>query len=239
MVVSPLPPVCHVIALLCGALQRIGIRELRQHASRYLALVSRGEQFEVTDRGRPVALLVPVRRQAWDDLIASQRLTLPSDETDIVDDEPRDYGVDASRRAPRDARNQRVRLYLDSSALVKLVQRELESAALREFLRQYRQDERVASELARVEVVRSVLAGGPSAVTHARRQLARLYLMAVDRDVLNRAATLAPASLVRSLDAIHLSSAQLLGAELRAVVTSDVRMAQAAASLGMTVESPH
>jgi prevent-host-death family protein len=77
-------------------MQRIGIRELRQHASRYLALVSRGEQFEVTDRGRPVALLVPVRRQAWDDLIASQRLTLPSDETDIVDDEPRDYGVDAS-----------------------------------------------------------------------------------------------------------------------------------------------
>jgi uncharacterized protein len=132
-----------------------------------------------------------------------------------------------------------VRLYLDSSALVKLVQREVESAALREFLRQYRQDERVASELARVEVVRSVLAGGPPAVAHARRQLARLYLMAVDRDVLDRAATLAPASLVRSLDAIHLSSAQLLGAELRAVVTYDVQMAQVAASLGMTVESPH
>ena len=94
-----------------------------------------------------------------------------------------------------------MRLYLDSSALVKLVQRELESAALREFLRQYRQDERVASELARVEVVRSVLAGGPPAVTHARRQLARLYLMAVDRDVLDRAATLVPTSLGRSLDA--------------------------------------
>ncbi len=36
----------------------IGIRELRQHASRYLRLVEeRGEPIEITDRGRPVALL--------------------------------------------------------------------------------------------------------------------------------------------------------------------------------------
>lgn len=39
----------------------IGIRELRQHASRYLRLVEeRGEPIEITDRGRPVALLTPV-----------------------------------------------------------------------------------------------------------------------------------------------------------------------------------
>jgi prevent-host-death family protein len=40
----------------------IGIRELRQHASRYLRAVERGETIEVTDRGRPVARLVPVPR---------------------------------------------------------------------------------------------------------------------------------------------------------------------------------
>jgi len=40
---------------------RIGVRELRQHASRWLARVQAGESFEVTDRGRPVALLVPVQ----------------------------------------------------------------------------------------------------------------------------------------------------------------------------------
>jgi prevent-host-death family protein len=39
---------------------RIGIRELRQHASRYLREAQRGETIEVTDRGRPVARLVPV-----------------------------------------------------------------------------------------------------------------------------------------------------------------------------------
>ncbi|MBA3401521.1 MAG: type II toxin-antitoxin system prevent-host-death family antitoxin [Actinobacteria bacterium] len=39
----------------------IGIRELRQNASRYLRLVEeRGEPIEITDRGRPVALLSPL-----------------------------------------------------------------------------------------------------------------------------------------------------------------------------------
>jgi hypothetical protein len=53
-----------------------------------------------------------------------------------------------------------VRLYLDSSALVKLVQREADTDALRKFLRRHRSDQLVASALARVEVVRAVSAGG-------------------------------------------------------------------------------
>jgi prevent-host-death family protein len=40
-------------------MERIGVRELRQHASRYLARVKAGETVEVTERGRLVALLVP------------------------------------------------------------------------------------------------------------------------------------------------------------------------------------
>jgi prevent-host-death family protein len=39
---------------------RIGIRELRQKASEYLRRVEGGETIEVTDRGRPVALLIPI-----------------------------------------------------------------------------------------------------------------------------------------------------------------------------------
>ena len=38
---------------------RIGVRELRQNASRYLALVKRGQTVEVTERGELVALLTP------------------------------------------------------------------------------------------------------------------------------------------------------------------------------------
>ncbi len=39
--------------------ERIGVRELRQHASRYLDKVKAGETVEVTERGELVALLVP------------------------------------------------------------------------------------------------------------------------------------------------------------------------------------
>lgn len=40
-------------------LDQVGIRELRQNLSVYLRRVKRGESLEVTERGRPVALLVP------------------------------------------------------------------------------------------------------------------------------------------------------------------------------------
>ena len=38
----------------------VGVRELRQRASELLRLVERGETVEITDRGRPVALLGPI-----------------------------------------------------------------------------------------------------------------------------------------------------------------------------------
>jgi prevent-host-death family protein len=41
-------------------MDQIGVRELRQQASGWLRRVAAGESFQVTDRGRPVALLVPV-----------------------------------------------------------------------------------------------------------------------------------------------------------------------------------
>jgi prevent-host-death family protein len=56
---------------------RIGVRELRQHASRYLDLVKAGETVEVTERGELVAVLAPpspaVTARAR--LIAEGRLT--------------------------------------------------------------------------------------------------------------------------------------------------------------------
>lgn len=131
-----------------------------------------------------------------------------------------------------------MRLYLDSSAIVKLVQREPESAALQRYLRRHKGAERVTSALSRVEVVRAVLPGGAAPVAHARRQLGRTFQVALDRDVLDRAATLAPGTLLRSLDALHLASAQVLSADLQAVVTYDQRMADAAAALGLPVSAP-
>lgn len=55
---------------------RVGIRELRQHASRYLEQVKAGETIEVTERGRLIALVIPPTPAATsrDRLIASGRL---------------------------------------------------------------------------------------------------------------------------------------------------------------------
>jgi uncharacterized protein len=131
-----------------------------------------------------------------------------------------------------------MRIYLDSSALVKLVRREAESSPLRRFLRRHPDDGRVTSALARVEVVRAVAGGGPAAVAHARRQLARVDQINLDRELLDAAATFAPGSVLRSLDAIHLASARAVGAELRTVVTYDQHMRAAAGALGMAVDAP-
>lgn len=68
-------------------MESIGIRELRQHASRWLARVRQGESFDVTDHGRTVARLIPAPRDQWDRLIASGEIALPESELDIADDD--------------------------------------------------------------------------------------------------------------------------------------------------------
>lgn len=59
-------------------MERVGIRELRQYASRYIARVKKGESLEVTERGVPVAVLSPAPRQSlYDRLVAEGRLIPP------------------------------------------------------------------------------------------------------------------------------------------------------------------
>lgn len=59
-------------------MRRVGIRELRQNASRYIRLVKAGETIEVTDRDVPVALLTPLpvdrRKSRREELIAEGKL---------------------------------------------------------------------------------------------------------------------------------------------------------------------
>jgi predicted nucleic acid-binding protein len=113
-------------------------------------------------------------------------------------------------------------LYLDSSALVKLVIAEPESAAC---------------ALARLEVVRAVRPHGAAAMTRARRLLRRLDLVRLDDELLDEAARL-DAGVLHSLDAIHLAAAQALGDDLDAVITYDARMMAAADLVGLHVEAP-
>lgn len=55
-------------------MRKIGVRELRQHTSEWLRQVQQGESFEITDRGRPVALLGPVPDDPIERMIAEGRL---------------------------------------------------------------------------------------------------------------------------------------------------------------------
>jgi len=57
-------------------MKRIGVRELRQNASQYLALVKAGQTVEVTERGELIALLAPPggSRSVRDRMIAAGRL---------------------------------------------------------------------------------------------------------------------------------------------------------------------
>lgn len=129
-------------------------------------------------------------------------------------------------------------MYLDSSALVKLVAKESETTALRRYLGRNADVPRVTSSLARVEVVRAVSGGGAQAVARARELLDRLYEVPLERSLLDRAAELRAPLALRSLDAVHLASALLLGSTLSAVLTYDARMAAAAVSIGLEVAAP-
>ena len=128
-------------------------------------------------------------------------------------------------------------VYLDSSAIVKLVVREPESVALFDWLGAW--PERISSAVARVEVLRALARSraAESARRRAREILDRVALMPIDRSVLEAAGQIGPTSL-RSLDAIHLATALSVGSDLAGVVTYDERMAQAAVRARIDVWAP-
>lgn len=65
------------------------MRELRQNASQYLAQVAAsGEPIEITDRGRPVARLVPIEADEWANMIAGGQITPACSTVDLRDIEP-------------------------------------------------------------------------------------------------------------------------------------------------------
>lgn len=126
-------------------------------------------------------------------------------------------------------------LYVDSSALVKLVMDESESVPLTRFLASGRPLS--SSAIALVEVRRAAARVSPDKSAQAELILPILELIHLTPTIVERAASLRPASL-RSLDAIHIASALALSDALEALVTYDRRMAEAATSLGIPVASP-
>lgn len=83
---------------------RIGVRELRQHASTYLRRVAAGESFTVTDRGKPVAQLVPPAGSEFEAMMARGELLPPERPSGALSGhlpEPLDLGFSASGQLGR------------------------------------------------------------------------------------------------------------------------------------------
>lgn len=125
--------------------------------------------------------------------------------------------------------------YIDSSAIVKLVAHEPESAALRRYLRRRRP--LVASAIARTEVTRAVLVLGDPFLRRANDVLRRIELVRLNNQVLSDAGVLEHSAL-RSLDAIHLATAALFENTLSGFITYDGRMTDAVRFCGWTVKAP-
>ena len=127
-------------------------------------------------------------------------------------------------------------IYLDSSALLKLIFEEAESTALTSFLAGH--PRRVSSILARVEVLRTVgRVEDPAVTREARALLARVHLIRPDDATLAAASGIGPSTL-RTFDAMHLATALSLGHELAGMVVYDRRLADAAREAGLTVWAP-
>ena len=128
-------------------------------------------------------------------------------------------------------------VYLDSSALVKLVVSDAESDALATYLQAQPDPTRVSCALARVEIVRATRPHGDGATRRARELLERISLLHLDDVLLDAAADLGGETL-RSLDAIHLAAARALGPSLTEIITYDDRMAKAAKNMNLVVSAP-
>jgi uncharacterized protein len=127
-------------------------------------------------------------------------------------------------------------LYLDTSALVKLVRSgEIWGSDLLHYIGETR-GPIISSALARTELLRATF-GDPAETAVAEKVIEDMELVAITTSILDRAGRLAPADL-RSLDAIHTATVLSLSTDVRALITYDDRMIGAAQALGLAVCTP-
>ena len=128
-------------------------------------------------------------------------------------------------------------IYLDSSAVVKLVHAESESQALRDWLDERADTGWVSSVLVEIESFRALARYAPEAAVRLHPVLDLIDLVDPDPGIRILAQAVGPAT-VRSLDAIHLATAQRIRTRLTSFVTYDKRLAEAAESAGLVVDTP-
>ncbi len=128
-------------------------------------------------------------------------------------------------------------IYLDTSAIVKVIAAEEESAALVEWLNARLEDDLATSAIGHIELIRAVARIGPDAMARARNVAASIDTLVLTDAIAAVAATIPPAEL-RTLDAIHLATAQAHRRGLTAFCAYDRRLLDAAEAQGLPTVSP-
>ena len=214
-------------------MREIGARELKQKLSETLRAVEHGELVRVTLRGRPLADIVPTGAPASDDRLRQL----------IVNGRVVPAAQNRPARAPRLAESTRL-----PSELV-LAERNLErlfctwtparwSSATWPNPAATSCAPRGTPPMAGTSAASGMsrhsgpvgLAAGHSATPTMREEWASFAVVEVDQDLVERAAQLALADDLRSLDALHLAAALLLPAEQPVIATWDRRQFAAARS---------
>jgi uncharacterized protein len=127
-------------------------------------------------------------------------------------------------------------VYLDTSALVKLVLHEEQSDDLRRFLDET-SSQPASSEIAEVELLRAIARHDDQLTDRGLEILAQLVLLPLTPSMRIRASYLAPFAL-RSLDAIHVATALEIQTDLDCLVSYDERICRSASDVGIKVASP-
>ena len=129
-------------------------------------------------------------------------------------------------------------IYLDTSALVKLIRREPESDALADWLDARPSALWVSSTLVEVELPRALRRTDPALLADVPATVARVARYEID-EVVRAAAAAFPDPNLRSLDAIHLATARgIFGGQLIGFVTYDLRLLAAAEASDIPSASP-
>ena len=127
--------------------------------------------------------------------------------------------------------------YADTSAVIKLLVEESHSKAFAAFYDTHADAEWVSSALLRIELTRAVTRAMPALLPDARDLLLAFSFVAIDDDIVDGAMN-EPDRGLRSLDAIHLATARVLGEDLDAIVSYDDRLLKPATDAGLPTASP-
>ena len=124
--------------------------------------------------------------------------------------------------------------YADSSAILKLLIVEKESATLIDFIDFTMQ----SSVLTRIEITRTLHKIAPEKITDAQIILKGIDLTPINPAILSMAENFAPLITLKSLDALHFATVIFLDSSVEGVITYDKQMIKNAKELGIKVVSP-